>query len=686
MYTPNLRVLRLPFCDVPGPIFRALSALHSLSVIDLQFNRMMSPFPNFVANFSFLSVLQLSHNDLEGFVSPKIFEHDRLVTIDLHSTYEISGSLPNFSGHSCLQNLLVGDTGFSGTIPSSIGKVKSSKSLGLDAPGFFGNMPSSIGELKSLNTSKVSGLNLVRPIPSLITNLTSLEVLRFSECGLHGPIPSSTDHLIKLKSFAVMQCKGSGGIHPHIYNMTQLEELVLPLNNFTGTVELNSLWRLPNLFHLDLSNNKIVVLEGQDNSSMVFFPNIIYLNLASCSITKFPSILKRLNDWNGLDLSNNQMHGAIPRWAWEKWSTGPDFGHFYLNLSHNKFTSVGYDTFLPFYSVILDLSFNMFEGSIPIPQYSAVVLDYSGNMFSPMPHNFSTQLEDAYIFKASRNNLSGNIPISFCVNLEFLDLSHNTFSGSIPSCLMEDANSLTVLNLKENQLDGELPHNNMNKSCTLQLLDISTLNKEWLSTLMGMMVIVNNQTSAMLEQERHQNQVYQVTTELTYKGSELTFDKILRTLGFLDVSHNALQGSIPEAIGEPVLLEVLNMSFTGPIPSNELSHLAHLEALDLSSNELSGAIPLELASLDSLTTLNLSNNKLTGSIPESPHFSTFSNSSFLGNDGLCGPPWSKECINDATTPNVASNHSKKKYGDIVLFLFDGLGFGVGFAIAIVWRW
>lgn len=137
MYTPNLRVLRLPFCDVPGPICRALSALHSLSVIDLQFNRMMSPFPNFVANFSFLSVLQLSHNDLEGWVYPKIFEHDRLVTIDLHSTYEISGSLPNFSGHSCLQNLLVGDTGFSGTIPSSIGKVKSSKSLGLDAPGFF---------------------------------------------------------------------------------------------------------------------------------------------------------------------------------------------------------------------------------------------------------------------------------------------------------------------------------------------------------------------------------------------------------------------------------------------------------------------------------------------------------------------------------------------------------------------
>jgi Leucine-rich repeat (LRR) protein len=370
---------------------------------------------------------------------------------------------------------------------------------------------------------------------------------------------------------------------------------------------------------------------------------------------------------------------------------------------------------------------------------------------------------------ASKNNLSGDIPTSFCVDLEFLDLSYNTFNGSIPSCLMEDPSSLRILNLKENHLDGEL-HNNMKESCKLEMLDISgnmiegrlprslvackklevldisnneitdsfpcwmstlprlqvlilkhnkffgpvtqsshigavtcgfpsarildlssnnfsgTLHKEWLSELTGLMAKVSNGTLVM-EYKSYQNKVYQVTIKLMYKGSELTFDKILTTLGFLDVSNNAFQGSIPAATGELVLLDVLNMShnsFTGPIPS-QLGHLAQLEALDLSSNELSGSIPLQLASLDSLTTLNLSNNKLTGSIPGSPHFSTFSNSSFLGNDGLCGPPLSKECVN-ATIPDVASNNSKKKYEDIVLFLFAGLGFGVGFAIAIVRRW
>jgi Leucine-rich repeat (LRR) protein len=115
----------------------------------------------------------------------------------------------------------------------------------------------------------------------------------------------------------------------------------------------------------------------------------------------------------------------------------------------------------------------MFEGPIPLPRDSGTVLDYSNNHFSSIPPNISTQLRGTTYFKASRNNISGNIPTSFCTNkLQFLDLSFNFFSGSIPPCLIEVAGALQVLNLKQNQLHGELPHY-FNESCTLEALDFS---------------------------------------------------------------------------------------------------------------------------------------------------------------------------------------------------------------------
>lgn len=59
---------------------------------------------------------------------------------------------------------------------------------------------------------------------------------------------------------------------------------------------------------------------------------------------------------------------------------------------------------------------------------------------------------------------------------------------------------------------------------------------------------------------RSAGRTYEYTAAVTYKGHDTTFAKILRTLGFIDVSNNAFRGSIPEAIGELVLLHGLNMS------------------------------------------------------------------------------------------------------------------------------
>ena len=63
-----------------------------------------------------------------------------------------------------------------------------------------------------------------------------------------------------------------------------------------------------------------------------------------------------------------------------------------------------------------------------------------------------------------------------------------------------------------------------------------------------------------------------------------------------------------------------------------------MDQLDLSNNNLSGAIPKSLETLPYLKYLNLSFNKLSGEIPSTGHFANFTAESFLGNEALCGNP------------------------------------------------
>ncbi|TVU21714.1 hypothetical protein EJB05_31368, partial [Eragrostis curvula] len=559
----------------------------------------------------------------------------------------------------------------------------------------------------------------------------------------------------------------SSELDPSIFSLTSLRYLNLAMNDFNySKLPSTGFERLTELTHLNLSTS---LFSGTVPASIGRLTNLVSLDLS------YANEFRDHYDY-GYEYSNPQYHLAVPGFKTlianlmnlrelrlgfvHMPSDGADWCH--------AVAIDGFEAFRPAYVMHFDISFNMLEGQIPLPQQS-ITLDYSNNMFSSIPVNISTPLQYLITFRASRNNLSGSISESFCTpRLKILDLAYNYLSGSIPSCLMEGTNALQVLNLKRNKLRGELPYN-VSKNCMLEVLDFGdnsikgqlprslaactdlevldignnqisdyfpcwmstlarlqvfvlksnrffgqiehystkdmhscefpslrildiasnnfsgSLRESWFLSLYSMVVKTANETMTM--EYTDASQVYQVATIITYKGLDVSISNILASLVFIDISNNAFHGSIADAIGELVLLNVLNLShnsFTGPIPSL-LGHLTLLEVLDLSSNELSGEIPKERALLDFLTTLNLSYNNLVGRIPEPPHFMTFTNSSFLGNDGLCGPPLSKVC-SDATTPSVVSHHSSKNSVDIVMFLFAGLGFGLGFAVAAVVTW
>lgn len=82
-------------------------------------------------------------------------------------------------------------------------------------------------------------------------------------------------------------------------------------------------------------------------------------------------------------------------------------------------------------------------------------------------------------------------------------------------------------------------------------------------------------------------------------------------LEYINVSGNALDGSIPDSVAALPFLQVLDVSYNG----------------------LTGALPLSLEKSASLQHVNFSYNDFSGEVPSAGAFASFPVDAFLGNAG-----------------------------------------------------
>ncbi|KAH1086832.1 hypothetical protein GYH30_018385 [Glycine max] len=217
----------------------------------------------------------------------------------------------------------------------------------------------------------------------------------------------------------------------------------------------------------------------------------------------------------------------------------------------------------------------------------------------------------------SKYHLLGEIPheLSNMSSLKTLDLSDNQLFGEIPEGIFGEHTRLNILLLKVNRFTGAIPK----ELC--QLIDLSILHLS------------------------HHN--FSEKANFTSKNRTNTYTgRILAYMSGVDLSSNKLLRNIPSELGNMRRIRSLNLShddLTGQIPTT-FSNLVHGKSLNLSFNKLSGQIPPQLSVLSSLDVFIVAHNNLSGATPERKgQFSTFEESSYKGNQFLCGPPLPKSC-------------------------------------------
>ncbi|KAI4346406.1 hypothetical protein L6164_007303 [Bauhinia variegata] len=647
--------------SIPNQFFTDCGKNERLKLLNFSLNRLVGPLPTF-QGFHGLESLDMSFNYLSGNIGSQL---DELVSLKSLSvcTNHFNGSLPTSLGNSmALEELVLSRNHFEGGIPEKMLTYKNLNVIDLSENNLIGynnlsgTIPADLLSSSNLVSVHLSYNALSGPLPTNISS--SLVRLRLGLNSLNGTIPSAT--LATLQSLTYMELENNrltGSIPRQLGSCRNLALLDLAQNELSGELPAE----LGNLANLQVLKLQMKHFSGLIPIQITQLQSLSTLNLSWNYLEgPIPSEISRLKKLTLLNLQGNKLTGSIP-------------------------TSISSLTYL----MEVQLGGNQLSNDIPkMPRNLQIALNLSSNLFKgPIPRSFG-DLNNLEVLDLSNNQFSGEIP-EFLTKLEVLMqlvLSNNQLSGVIP-----DFGSLVRVeasgnkDLRNNKAPSNVSYGSSRKRpfLSLSLAFIFSFSPFFLLSCfvslfyferaahyiwLGIWKLSQNQTNAM---NRLCNLLNGCVTwnsapdtnpctwngvtcnstgssiiKISLSGLSVSSPNFLSllcqidTLQHIDLSGNLLS-SIPNQFfidcGKIEGLKLLNFSSNRLVGSLPAFHGFHgLESLDMSFNNLSGNIGLQLAQLDSLKSLNLSTNNFHGFLPTSLRNSMVLRYLVLENNKLTG--------------------------------------------------
>ncbi|MCR9251852.1 MAG: PA14 domain-containing protein [bacterium] len=630
----DLRFINLQENNISGAIPYEIESLTNLQRWVIWGNQLTGEIPTSIGNLSSLVHLNLDNNNIGGSIPTEIGNLTNMQLLSL-SNNGFSGEIPVEIGNlSSLYFLRINGTQLSGTIPDQIGNLTDLTFLTLNGNNLSGSVPSTFNNLTNMVTLSMYGNELSGSFPDF-SNLTSLSILNLRDNDFSGEIPAYLNDMTSLTQLYLSDNAFTGQL-PDLQNLTNLEILWLHRNSLTGPVpvsysNLTSMLQFAffttGLCEVTTDANYTAWKDALGNQyyptgftcdnalfSGLYDEQRYYLLDSETDVPLFKWMVTSEDGgtFDGVTFNYTRtLEGELSNFRVIQ-STDDSYETTDDNVQLTGLTIVDGTN-----SISLD-GFNQAMSSDPV--YYILIADVSGGVnydnayiqlqvtqddmrSTDIAFNDASWYSADYFFESiCSTNGRGILTTFYNITSGKSWFENSNWTNTTPlfhwsGVVVNDGGCVTELYLSNNNINGELTSGLLANLFDLSILELQDNN------LFGEIPSDFENFESMVNFDLGRNNLSGNIPDIFQNWTQIN------TFG---LAGNNLEGEIPPSLGDNISLRNLYLdsnSLSGEIPSS-LDNLTGLEQLFVAYNDLSGAFPVELTTSGTLTLVGFDNTNI----------------------------------------------------------------------------